>query len=136
MKLSPLLVVFSCKGFHVNMMFFFISYFFIVSLIITFDIIIVTRIPMTLVLEHINDHLFNLLSHSYNLICLNRLNTNKRRDDENQNVVLRRHNHPPHQDGDNYTRTKGEDNHMSTKATNKSRKKKEKNDLLHSFVLV
>ena len=94
-------MVFSCKGFHLNMMFFFISYFFIVPLIITFDIIIMTRIPMTLVLEHIDDHLFNFLSRSYNFIRLNRPNTNKCCDDKNQNVVLRRHNHPPHQDDDN-----------------------------------
>ena len=89
MKLSPLPVVFSRKGFHVNMMFFFISYFFIVPLIITFDIIIVTRIPMTPVLKHIDDHLFNFLSRSYDFTHLNHPNTNKHRDDKNQNIVLK-----------------------------------------------
>ena len=89
MKLSPLPVVFSRKGFHVNMMFFFISYFFIVPLIITFDIIIVTRIPMTQVLKHIDDHLFNFLSRSYDFTHLTHPNTNKRRDNKNQNIVLK-----------------------------------------------
>ena len=58
-KLSPLLVVFSHKGFHINLVFFSLfSYFFIVSLIITFPLF-----KMFCLIRSILFQVFDMISH-------------------------------------------------------------------------